>query len=1187
MRLSHVEARIEQQLALAELIAGAYDCLISVGLNNVNFQRIRTRLAAMREDWERFSIVHEAIMNAIKEMLPEDRLVARSQLYFTNNMFASTRELYLENVERFNLLIDADRGTSFDSSSVRLDANAHFGKPCYHQTRLPRIELPKFNGTSADWLPFKDLFNSLVIANPSLSSVEKLQYLKTCLISPADHLLKNMAVTEGNFQRSWDALIAFYENKRVLVNAALHSLLSLKRMTKESAVEMERLYTSILQIYRSLENLQRPVDSWDDFLVFIATQRLDSESVKAWEHHLGATKEPPTWSQFTEFLISRLRSLQAFEKSRAGKSLQVQPTTAKTHYQGRSSRNDSNKENGCPICSGKHYTSSCPQYSTKTVQQRKLVITKYKLCFNCLGSHRIAECKSTRRCLKCGLRHHTTLHTAASSTISIKEVGKASDKPATIKQPTDEPRTAISAVTSIAPSHRVLLATARIRVTSSNGHTTIIRALIDQGSEISVISERIVQRLNMKRNRSSLSLIGIGAKASNRTKGVVNITLSPHFESDFKCGVDAYVLVKLTSLVPSMHAGLNWWPHLEGLQLADPDFAQPGSIDLILGADVYGTILLEGLIKGSSKAPIAQHTSFGWMISGSTGLPMDHESALSAHVGMEEDASLILQRFWELDEIPSSKDSSFTPEEQACENHFQSTHSRDPQGRYVVRLPFKESTKRLGDSRKRATCLIHKLKQRLESNPTYSKMYSDFIKEYALLQHMELVPDTSMEPSHTFYLPHHGVLRETSLTTKLRVVFNGSSKSTSGYSLNDLLYVGPKLQTDLFNVLIWFRQFRYVFSSDIEKMFRQIKVHHEDWRYQHILWINDSNHLETYQLTTVTYGMACAPFLALRAISQLIIDEGNQFPLAVPTLTQGRYVDDLFGGADTVEEAQVIVQQIHQLCTAGGFHLQKWTSNSSEILSFIPEKDQISRSSVPIEENLIVHSLGLAWHPGTDSFQFNFQNTSTQIPTKRIVLSTIAKLFDPLGLLSPITILAKILMQEIWTLRLQWDEPLPTKVANKWRSFVNNLQDLTKLRFPRWLGLISHQRFEIHGYADASPGAYAAAVYSRSINSNGTVHTQLICSKTKVAPLKRMTIPRLELAGAVLVTKLVKHLLQILNQDSITILLWTDSTVVYTWITNHPSRWKDFVHNRKQKNSLNIQTDTDLLNKNYECLFMD
>jgi len=531
-------------------------------------------------------------------------------------------------------------------------------------------------------------------------------------------------------------------------------------------------------------------------------------------------------------------------------------------------------------------------------------------------------------------------------------------------------------------------------------------------------------------------------------------------------------------------------------------------------------------------------------------------------ITINEDLHSLLHKFWELEEVPSSIDRSLTPDEQDCEDHFRKTHTRDQHGRYIVKLPFKQNANLLGDSKRTATRLIQRLNKRFEMDSTYAKMYSEFLAEYLQLQHMRLLSSSQFESPTAYYLPHHGVLKEDRITTKLRVVFNGSSKTTSGFSLNDLLHVGPKLQNNLFDVLIWFRLRCYVFSSDIEKMYRQINVHKDDWQFQRILWLDETNHLITYELTTVTYGLGCAPFLALRTISQLIKDEGEQYPLAVPVLNFGRYVDDLFGGADSIEQAQTVVQQIRQLCMAGGFHLQKWASNHPEVLSSIPHHDLIPMASIPIQENLIVNSLGLSWQPTTDTFKFSSKEELTKSPTKRTILSTIAKLFDPLGLLSPVTIGAKILMQKIWTLRLDWDDPIPPKTAETWKLFVKGLQDLPALEFPRWLGLKSNQTFELHGFSDASPHAYAAVVFCRSISDNGTSNTHLICSKAKVAPLKRMTIPRMELAGAALVTKLVKHLLNLLDGDNVPIYLWTDSTVAYTWITNHPSRWKDFVHNR-------------------------
>ncbi|XP_018372882.1 PREDICTED: uncharacterized protein LOC108767469 [Trachymyrmex cornetzi] len=1093
----------------------------------------------------------------------EDRLLAQGHSYFTNNVFETTRELYFETNERTRLLLETDQGTSHGSSLSREDTPIQVNYPVYHATRLPRIDLPKFNGTLSDWLSFKDLFHSLVIVNHSITAVEKLQYLKTSLTGSAAHLLKNMAVTEDNFPKAWETLSSFYENKTLLVNAALQSLLNLKRMNKESAMDLERLYTSAMQIYTSLETLRRPVESWDDFLVFLIVQRLDSETVKAWEQLLGATTEPPTWIKFTDFLVSRLRSLQAYERSRSSKSsITPLPTALKAHYQGKSKEKEGHQNLCCSLCSAKHHPSNCHQYRSKSLPQRLEIISKHKLCYNCLGTHRVAACRTVRRCVRCGKKHHTSIHPGFSQPTKAEPDSTKPTKPSTVTSATETARAMHSIATATVISPRVLLATAQVRLVSSNGNVITVRALIDKGSEVSLITERTVQLLRMSRTRSSVSLTGIGGKASNKTRGVVNVHLRPNFPSEFQCAVTAHILTHLTAPVPSATTDQTLWPHLEGLQLADPLYSVPGSIDMILGADLYGSIIGEGLIRGTLNSPIAQYTNLGWIISGPTREPDQATVGRVYHVKIEDNLYSLLHKFWELEEVPPSPTSSLSPEEQACVLHFETTHTRDSQGRYTVRLPFRKSPDLLGNSKEKAVRFIYRLHQKFESDPNYAQLYSDFIKEYAELQHMILVPDADPEPPASFYLPHHGVVRETSRTTRLRVVFNGSSKTTSGSSLNDLLHIGPKLQTDLFDVLIWFRQFPYVFSSDIEKMYRQIQVHPDDWRYQRIFWINSEGSLNTYQLTTVTYGLKCAPFLALSVMNQLIQDEGKEFPQAVPVLTHGRYMDDIFGGGDSIDQARELVNQVNQLCMAGGFRLQKWATNQADILDVLPERNQTSSSSIRIEEATTIPSLGVTWQPHTDSFKFTYLPIIQEPVTKRTVLSTIAKIFDPLGLISPITIGVKIIMQELWSLKLNWDDPLPSSTTRRWAICLDALKDLPTLNFPRWIGLKSNQPFELHGFSDASPQAYSVVVYSRTTSEDGIVHAQLICSKTKVAPLKRITIPRLELAGATLLTKLVKHLLRLLDRLGVPIYLWTDSTVTHTWISNHPSRWKDFVHNR-------------------------
>ncbi|XP_011875597.1 PREDICTED: uncharacterized protein LOC105566304, partial [Vollenhovia emeryi] len=258
--------------------------------------------------------------------------------------------------------------------------------------------------------------------------------------------------------------------------------------------------------------------------------------------------------------------------------------------------------------------------------------------------------------------------------------------------------------------------------------------------------------------------------------------------------------------------------------------------------------------------------------------------------------------------------------------------------------------------------------------------------------------------STSVFLPHHGVLREASSTTKLRVVFNGSARTTSGISLNDCLHAGPKLQLDLDAVILRWRMHAFAFAADIEKMYRQIVIHPDDRHYQQILW-SSTDSPRSYQLCTVTYGLTCAPYLALRVLQQLATDEEDLHPQAANIVRTAIYVDDILSGADNLQEAQVKVLQLVELLKAGGFKLQKWSANYDDILQNLSAS---STSSSTLELHSEARTLGLTWHPASDSFKFHVNNSAPISKlTKRSILSRIAQLFDPLGWLAPITIIGK------------------------------------------------------------------------------------------------------------------------------------------------------------------------------------
>ncbi|XP_071639833.1 uncharacterized protein [Temnothorax longispinosus] len=516
------------------------------------------------------------------------------------------------------------------------------------------------------------------------------------------------------------------------------------------------------------------------------------------------------------------------------------------------------------------------------------------------GNHRVSHCKVVKRCQKCGKKHHTTIHKVEAS--SEKKDVKSEDQVQSSSAVIDANAAKVLhfIVDSNVPASCVLLATARVFIISDRNETRSVRALIDPGSEVSIITERVVQQLNLPRSNSSISLAGIGGQGTNKTKGITSFVIKPRFSSKFEIKTTAYILPKLTSSIPSLSYDKDAWLHLKNLNLADPSFNKPGSINLIIGIDLYTQIIEKGIVKGEPNTPIAQLTKLGWIVSGLASLNQIRSHAQGYHVSVNDDLHDLLKRFWETEEVSLSTQ-TLSKDEQDCKDHFKATHSRDADGRYIVKLPFKDSPDKLGDSKAKAIRQMVNMSNKFSNNKSHGKLYTDFIEEYEKLNHMKRVDKNLIEPNRAYYMPHHGVYREQSLSTKLRVVFNGSSKTTTGYSLNQILHAGAKLQINLFNVLIWFRVFRYVFFADIEKMYRQIRVHPDDWDFQRIVWIDFLGKLIIFILLTVTYGLICAPFLALRAFEQLILDEGHRFPLAMPTMKKGRYIDDFFGGEDTIE----------------------------------------------------------------------------------------------------------------------------------------------------------------------------------------------------------------------------------------------------------------------------------------------
>ena len=465
------------------------------------------------------------------------------------------------------------------------------------------------------------------------------------------------------------------------------------------------------------------------------------------------------------------------------------------------------------------------------------------------------------------------------------------------------------------------------------------------------------------------------------------------------------------------------------------------------------------------------------------------------------DLSKQIEKFWTIEDVDARQ--LLSVEETKCEEHFTQTTTRDESGRYIVRLPFRENHKTLGDSRVNALRRFHALERKFSRDPSLKAEYFSVMKEYIELKHMSVATG---DLNNGYFLPHHAVIKEASATTKVRVVFDASAKTTTGKSLNDILMTGPTIQDKLFEHLIRFRVHKYVITADIEKMYRQIMIKPEDRIFQRLFWrVNDQ--IQVFELNTVTFGVSSAPFLGIRTIQQLADDEGARFPIAEKILKRDLYVDDLLTGADSLEEILTIRNEVIGILNCGGFNIRKWASNHEHAL------DRLNKEAVNLDlfhnDSSVLKPLGVVWNARSDKLLYavNPAYGSDKI-TKRYILSEIAKIFDPLGLLSPVVLHAKGIMQEIWKSKISWDESVPSNLHFSWNAFASQLKLLNTLSIDRHLIINEPEDIQIHGFCDASKIGYGACLYLRSRNHNQNTIVRLICAKSRVTPIKEITIPR-------------------------------------------------------------------------------
>ena len=1028
---------------------------------------------------------------------------------------------------------------------------------------LPRIEIEKFNGEVHKFISFWDLFSSTIDSKPSLTKAQKLWYLKSLLTGEAASLLRHLKPEETNYAEAKEILENRYKKPDVIARYYIDQFLNQPSFSSSSPTSLKRLHSVSDEAVRGLKALKK--ENRDIWLIHILLGKVDMET-RRWWFDYEQDLETASISDFLHFIQYRFEKLESaasmsspLSSSTPVQSSSVKPKAKPNGYPVKRSSfasinpsSESSKQS-CSICKqARHSPFYCVALTSLSTNARIDLASKLGLCHNCLRLKHGNECEyGTCRTCKSN-KHHTLLHMEQSQAAPPSVTATSLIHSAPSESNVSTPKIQIG---------NAMLATALVNIFDQHGKSFLCRVFLDNGSQSSFITTDLCNQLGLRKYNIDVPLTGIHGTTSKVSYASIIRIASRH--TDFSTTLTCGVLKKITNQLPTKPIDRSALCIPPNLPLADPQFHVPGQIQLLIGGDLYYDLLYPQIISLGSGLPHMKNTKLGWVVAGNN--ISEVRSVCSTEVScniVSVSLDKSIQRFWEIEELPPLK-KPMTKEEAECEAHYDQHTTRNANGRIVVKLDFRDNLANIGESKNIAAKRFGYLENRFSKKPELAKDYIEFMEEYKNLGHMELI-DPPAPHTTPIYIPHHCVIKESSSTTKTRVVFDASAKTSTGISLNETLKVGPVVQDNLLHILLRFRKHNIAFTADVEKMYRQILVHPDDQKLIRILWRSEQTEpVREYALKTVTYGTASAPYLATKSLQYLASLNRHQFPRAAKILEEDFYVDDCLTGTSDITDAKRLYHELISLMQNGCFNLRKFSSNSQELLNEIPLENLECVQTLELDPDSAIKALGVKWKPATDNLIYSVKlDPVPSVITKRSILSQIAKLFDPFGLLAPVIITAKIMMQILWKEKLGWDVEVPDKIKNQWLQYLHNLNTVNHIEVPRRIiSIDTPVKIVLDGFCDASEAAYGAMVYVRAFD-HCTTSSHLLCAKSKVAPLKNVSLPRLELMGALYLAKLLREVQTALKLPIHRVTAYTDSTIVLAWIAGESWRWTTFVSNR-------------------------
>ena len=1070
------------------------------------------------------------------------------------------------------------------------------------QVRLPKINLPRFNGDITRFQSFWQSFKCSIDENETISDVHKMNYLMSLLEGPAYKALQGFEVTDENYNHAKETLQKRFGNQQTIIGTHMKALLSIEGHKNMKTTELRELYDNVNVHIRGLEALGISSDKYGCLLIPVILKSMPEEInlIVARNTSQDVWNIKETMEIIRTEIEARERShgISSFEPVKTGGSHKF--TNPKTSQPGGTTRSFVSKgarpnKISCYFCTNEHYSNECTV--VKDVEKRKSILREAKRCFNCLRTgHIVKDCLSKSRCKKCHQKHNTAI------------CNQKNEPSSSENKPTSSERTLTTATSK--EKVQVLLQTARASVFGRDREKRVgVNVLFDGGSQKSYVTEKLKNKLALEtEGNETINLNTFGSdkfKKQSCERVEINVDVGDNVLS-----IKALTFPTICSPMAT-RVDLKAYPHLQGLQLAD-SFSSPSDreIGLLIGADYYHEFVTGDIIKGSA-GPVATSSKLGWLLSGNAAasstdifcnnvnsvLVIDTVPMRNEIFDENLEINDTLKEFWrhETAGLAANLDDKATNEDLSVITNI--TFNKEER-KYEVSLPWKENiSDKLPSDYDLCRNRLNSLFTRLKGKPELLREYDSIFKEQLHSGIIERVPTDEEDKASAHFICHHGVIKLDRETTKLRVVFDGSARSNSQVlSLNDHLETGANYMPLLFDTIIRLRSHQVALTADIEKAFHQIVINSDDREVLRFLWYDDISKekpsIVQYRHRRLIFGLKCSPTLLSATIRHHVEEYRNSHPEVVEILSN-LYADDLSCGAVSATKAFEIYQQAKEIMLRSGFNLRKWNSNDKGLLeriNAIENAGQNSTKDIHTESQVVEDDesyskfavgnpsmsgrgkvLGVTWDSEADKFLFDLKDimqfARTLPPTKRSILKIAAKIFDPLGCLCVFVINLKAFFQQLCFTKLGWDQELEGPERKKFDQLILELEGLEGIQIDRCLFQKGKtiERIELHGFSDASEKAHGCVVYLRIVYKTGEVEVRFLAAKSKVNPIKKQSIPRLELLGACLLANLVNTVRQILQEElkdkNVELYYWVDSMSTLCWIKN-PKPWTQYVRNR-------------------------